>query len=299
MYVVIGAGGFLGSYMLKSILIKTNEHIVAVSRSGKGSLTDKRIKWTSCDITSKSDVDRLADSLQDEILNVIYLAAYHHPDKVEENPKLAWHINVTSLSYLMNRLKNVERFFYPSSDSVYGQSKDGHHYKETDILNPMNTYGKQKIVAEQLVTGYGYNVVRYPFLIGRSLAYQKRHFYDELVDMLRSGKEIQMFSDSYRSSLSFADAANYLIDIMQVEGVVPPIINICGDLDLSKYDIGLMIAEFIGVDSKLVKAISIDGSSKIFKAKRAASTLMDNSLFKMITGRDNVVFSVENCEVEK
>lgn len=284
MYLVIGANGFLGSYMLKNILEKTEDLIIATARNIEKVTENPRIKWISCDISNTCEIDALCKMVETyEEIKVIFLAAYHNPDLVEKNPQIAWNINVTSLSYFINKLKNVRCLFYPSTDSVYGNSINEYHFKEDDPLNPVNTYGKQKCVAESIIMWYGYNVVRYPFLIAASLSPNKKHFYDVIVETLTSGKKIEMFTDSLRSSMSFDTGAALLIDLMEnYNKDIPKVLNICGDDDLSKYDIGLMMADELGVDRKLVVPVKTSDSQGIFEAKRAQSTLMDNSKLKEI-----------------
>ena len=286
MYIVVGARGFLGSYIVKSILEQTSEDVLAIARSVEGMPSADRVRWAACDVTNGNDVRRLNEEYlrQSGSNKIVYLAAYHHPDEVEKHHRLAWDTNVTSLSRFLNTAENVVRFFYPSTDSVYGDSVDGHHFRETDALAPVNRYGRQKCAAEALVTAYGYNVVRFPFLIAPSLAPGKKHFYDVIAATLKAGEPMEMFADSCRSALDFGQAAELTVRLMELPEAAPAIVNVCGDEDLSKYDIGLRIADKLGVSRGLVKPISIAGGSGIFQAKRAASTLMDNSLLKKTLG---------------
>lgn len=290
MYIVIGANGFLGSYMLKNIIEKTNDNIIAVARNVDVVTEDVRITWISCDISDYKQVDSLIQRVQKcNNIKVIYLAAYHNPDLVEKNPQHAWNVNVTSLSYFINHLSDVKCFFYPSTDSVYGNSINGYRFKEDDRRNPVNTYGRQKCAAESIVTWYGYNVVRYPFLVAPSISPIKKHFYDVIEEQLSLGNEMEMFVDSYRSSLNFDTAASILIDLIEnYSEQIPKVLNVCGDDALSKYDIGLMIADRIGADRKLVVPVRMDETSGIFDAKRAQSTLMDNTCLKKLLGLNEI-----------
>ena len=290
MYLVAGAKGFLGSYMLKNILELTDERILAVARNIDEVTKDARIEWASCDIADWKSVDVLLEKInKQEDIKVIFLAAYHNPDLVEKNPRTAWNINITSLSYFINKLTNVKCFFYPSTDSVYGDSIGSYHYKEKDALNPVNTYGRQKVTAENIVTGYGYNVVRYPFLIAPSLSPVKKHFYDVIAKNITEGRRMEMFQDSFRSTLSFDTAAALLIRVMEnYTPDTPKILNICGDDALSKYDVGLMIAKKLGVSSDLIVPVSAEETEGIFEASRAKSTLMDNSRLKELLGLSEV-----------
>ena len=103
MYVIVGANGFLGAYMQKAIQEKTDENILALDVNISNVKNNDRISWMNCDITNMHDMEMVNDRLkQHKDHKVIYLAAYHHPDLVEKNPRLAWHMNITALSNFMN-----------------------------------------------------------------------------------------------------------------------------------------------------------------------------------------------------
>lgn len=294
MYTVIGANGYLGAYMIKNILEYTDETVLAVARH-IGESQNNRIHWISCDITKADEVEALNREYLSECCEnkIVYLAAYHHPDLVEKNPRIAWDTNVTALARFLNAVENVHCFYYPSSDSVYGESHAEYAFKETDILSPVNRYGRHKCIAETLVTGYGYNVVRFPFLIAPSLVPGRKHFYDVIVDTITQGKTMEMFSDSYRSTLNFDTAARLTIEMMETYSTeYPQILNVCGDDALSKYDVGCIIADEVGVPRQLIRPISIADNTGIFQAKRASSAVMDNTLLKQTLGLNAVKFTL-------
>lgn len=287
MYLIIGANGYLGAYMRKAILEMTDEDILCADLNVPEQEKEDRISWRKLDITRHEEVDLFLDDLKGhDDVKIIYLAAYHNPDLVEVNRQLAWNINVTSLSYFLNKAAFAKEIYYPSTDSVYGESVDRYHFKETDQLRPVNFYGHNKCAAEALLVHLGRHVVRFPFLIAPSLA-GKPHFYDRIVESLKQGQPFEMFEDSYRSSLSFENAARLTIALIE-KGNKEPIVNVCGDEDLSKYDVGLLLARREGLDEKLIVPITMDKTIEGFETKRATSTLMDNSLLKKILGLKHV-----------
>lgn len=294
MYLVIGANGFLGRYCIQSILEQTDENVTATARNIQNLENTGRVHWEKCDIALESEFDRLLSMIKEyDRIKVIFLAAYHNPDLVEANPSYAWDINVTALSRCLNKMPFVERLFYASTDSVYGDSIDHYHFKENDPLNPVNRYGRNKAAAEAVVRYLEFHVVRFPFLIGTSLVPGKRHFYDNIVENLTNGKTVEMFENSYRSSLHFHTAASLLIQLMEMPlREVPPILNVCGDRDLSKYDIGLLAAEKLQIPEKLIKPIKIFENDAVFKTKRAVSTVMDNTLVKKVLQVDTIEFEL-------
>lgn len=290
MYVIAGANGFLGSYLQKAIREKTDEKILALYNNVSNVKNDDRTTWMHCDVTNMRDIEMVNNALrQGKDHKVIYLAAYHHPDLVEKNPRLAWNINVTALSHFINALDGVKCFFYPSTDSVYGDGGTDRHLKETDAYHPVNRYGQQKVAAECLVRAYGCHVVRFPFLIAPSLLPYKKHFYDQIAETISRGEKMEMFADSMRSSLDFATAAGLVVDLMEhYRDDMPKVWNVSGDDDLSKYDVGIMIAKKLGVPTDLIVPITSEQSAGIFEAKRAQSTLLDNSLLKNYLGLDSI-----------
>ncbi len=288
MFVVVGANGFLGSYILRSILENTDEQVIATTRhipdpDGQ----NERIQWQYCDVQSEKSVDALLEGLKAErSVSVVYLAAYHHPEEVQANPSLAWDINVTALSRFANKAGFVDRFYYVSTDSVYGDSVDHYHFREDDPLRPVNFYGHCKCAAEAITVHLERNVVRLPFLISPSLA-GKKHFYDKIVDTARQGKRVEMFSDSFRSTLGFDQAAKLIVALIQ-SGQKNPVVNICGDEELSKYDVGLMIAKREHLDPNLIIPVLSEASEEWNQVQRAHSTLMDNTLLKTILDIDRI-----------
>lgn len=287
-YLVIGANGFLGSYIVEE-LKKRGDIIIATARSIDKNEDDDHVTWIACDVRDRKQVSSLMLRMKTHSeYNVIYLAAFHNPDEVQNNPRLAWDTNITALSAFMNQTDGVKSFFYSSTDTVYGEGNKDCRFKEQNTVNPVNLYGKHKALAEQLVLTYGYNVVRFPFLIGPSLAKTKKHFYDSIRETIQSGKKIEMFYDSYRSTLSFRQAAMYLIMLIErYNEMTPKVINIASDDSFSKYDIALMIAEQYRINSSLIIPISIQ-DNHVFKVPRAGTTLMDNSLLKQVLQLDYV-----------
>lgn len=288
-YMIIGARGYLGAYLIDE-LTKAGHDVIATDLKVEDCEEAENLHWMPFDVTDADAVDRICKVLSSKPKwRIFYLAACHHPDVVQKNPRFAWNINITALANFLNRMENVEAFFYPSTDTVYGEGSQDKLFVETDPTNPVNTYGKHKALAEQIVIAAGWNVVRFPFLIGPSLCPDKKHFYDVIYDTMARGEKMEMFEDSYRSAITFRQAAQYMIALCdKVEDSAPQLVNVCSDDALSKYDVGILIARHEGLNPDLVVPISIQHSEGIFEAKRASTALMDNSRLKKIMGVDEI-----------
>ena len=284
MYLIIGANGFLGHYFIKNILSESQDNILATDIVIPEAEKDGRVEWQKCDVTCQEDLAKINElCCRDSNLKVVYLAAYHHPDKVLENPRLAWKINIIALAEFLNVFENIKTLYYPSTEVVYGQGSEGRKFVETDALNPANRYGEHKTIAERMVNVAGFNVVRFPVLIGPSLVPDKKHFYDQIVDTVKNGGLMEMFVDQKRSMIDFDTAARIVVQLIEnPEAHKYPIVNICGDEALSKYELGVRIARKHGLDESKIVPIRMDDDNKIFTAKRAKETLLDNGLLKQI-----------------
>lgn len=282
MYLIIGASGFLGRYCLKNVLENTNEKIIATYSQKCPEFTNPRVEWVSLDVCDTVALKDLAARV-DNTTKIIYLAAFHHPDKVEEFPELAWNINIVALANAVNLFHKAKCFYYSSTDTVYGEGSKNRKFVENDALNPVNLYGVHKALAEKICLAKGFNVVRFPFIFGTSLVENRPHFFDKIKADLEQGKTVEMFSDSYRSTLSFNQCAYYLVSLIEKFGACPEkIVNIAGDDVMSKYDAALALADKYNLDKNLIKPISVNSLNGIFKAKRAASSVLDNGRLKSL-----------------
>ena len=147
MYLIIGGSGFLGRYCIKNVLEKTNENIIATySNSLPQTKENPRVKWCQLNITDINAVNKIGENVNNDT-KIIYLAAFHHPDKVEEFPETAWNINIVALANAVNAFHNAKCFYYASTDSVYGEGTKDTKFIESDKYAPVNLYGKNKVLA--------------------------------------------------------------------------------------------------------------------------------------------------------
>ncbi len=293
MYLIIGGSGFLGRYCIKNVLEKTNENIIATySNSLPQTKENPRVKWCQLNITDINAVNKIGENVNNDT-KIIYLAAFHHPDKVEEFPETAWNINIVALANAVNAFHNAKCFYYASTDSVYGEGTKDTKFIESDKYAPVNLYGKNKVLAEQITLTKGFNVVRFPFIFGPSLVEGRPHFFDKIKSDLENGKTVEMFNDSFRSTLSFNQCAGLLVDLIEKYGACDEkVVNISADDKMSKYDAAIALAERFNLDKNLVKPISVKSTSGIFKAKRAETAVLDNTKIKQLLNLKSIQLEI-------
>ncbi len=295
MYVLLGANGFLGSYIVEKILSQTEDSVLAVSRQGELLNDSDRLINFSCDI---SRLDRL-DALVEKIkaygkCKIIDLAFWHNLDTLAENEAEAWQTNITSLSYFLNAIDAFESFYFASTDCVYGEGEANTAFFEDDPLKPISRYGVHKAVAECLVSSRSGNSFRLPYMFGPSKAVGKKHFYDIILENLRSGKTTRLFHDQYRSSLDFDKVASLFVLMAESHDSLklPPLLNLCGDQSLSKYALGLLLAEKYGFSKDLLLPVSASTFESGPGAARAFNGAMDNTKLKKLLGLDELKIKI-------
>lgn len=293
MYIIIGANGFLGSYVLKTLVSNTDRRILATYHSKKESLFEGRVEWTKLDVTNKDDINNLAELAGDiSDCSIFYFSACHNLDLVKREPEFARNINITALKNFLDTFKDAKNLYFSSTDCVYGENtEDIPCFKESDITSPVSEYGRQKLEAEALVTSYGFNVVRLPFMIGPSILQNKKHFYDNIVEKTVQGEDFTLADGLWRSALDYESVADILFKLTSKENV-PQILNLCGDDSLSKYDVGVLIAKKHNLPMKHIIKTPEAEIMKLFYEVRTSSTAMDNSLLKAVLGVDEIKINI-------
>ncbi len=283
MFCIAGADSFFGAY-IQSELLKSGEKILALNHSKAVFPENENVVNMSFEVSDKSDLHRAESFLRKESdIKIIYLIASHNPDFVRKFPKEAERINCECYGNFLDAISmcHVDRLFFASSDTVYGESIDGEIFTEDSPANPINIYGVQKAMAEAITLDRGFNVARFAYMFAPSLTY-KPHFFDKITDDLRNGKEIQMFTDYARSSLTYKTAAGCLYRLM-ISDSDKRIFNICADEPSTKYQLGLFAADYVGADRELVKKSTMDELG-IFNERRASDIIMSNTLMKETLG---------------
>ncbi len=285
MICIVGADGFFGSYMQKHILTHNeDEDIICFNHSEIPFSASKRVLNERFELWDKSSIENAARVLSSyEDIKILFLASVHNPDAVKKDPDGAQYINTVCYENFLKEISSlsIRRLIYASSDTVYGESTDGYLFTEKDSPSPINIYGRQKLMAEEITYKYSHTAARFSYMYAPSLLSRKKHFFDEVTDKLRRGEKIYMLTDWVRSALTYQSAAEITYNLLLSESEEKTV-NICGNFPLSKYDIGLKAAKSVGCDNSLVVPAT-KKELNIFTEKRADEILMSNSLAKRIS----------------
>lgn len=146
---------------------------------------------------------------------VIHCAAYTAVDKAEDEQVLCYLVNVSATDNIAKICKKINaKMLYISTDYVFDGNKDD-FYEVDDEPNPINVYGKTKLLGEQAVQKIldKYFIVRISWVFGE----HGNNFVKTMLHLGKERKEINVIADQYGSPTYTADLAPLLVEMIQTE----------------------------------------------------------------------------------
>jgi len=168
---VIGATGQIGSDLVPELRKRYgNSNVVAMAHKSQPS---EELSAGPVEFADANDKDALLKIVKKYDIDTIYHLASILSAKGEQNPELAWHVNVGTLKNVLDVARDLklERVFWPSSIAAFGPTTPRNRTPQRTILEPGTMYGVTKVTGELLCNYYfkKWNVdvrsVRYPGLI--------------------------------------------------------------------------------------------------------------------------------------
>lgn len=142
----------------------------------------------------------------------INCAAYTAVDKAENEQEMAMLVNGEAVGNLAAVCKKYQtKFIHISTDYVFdGESETP--YKEDDTTGPINTYGKSKLLGEQLCMKEDADAI----IIRTSWVYSSfgHNFVKTMMRLMNERNELNVVSDQIGSPTYAADLAKAILDII-------------------------------------------------------------------------------------
>ena len=170
---VTGGAGFIGSHLCEKLLIEGNRVIIIdnfndfydpqikrnnikeiINTMKNNSINIENLKLYEGDFRSQEFLNELFD--KEEIDVIVHLAAMAGVRPSIENPQLYYDVNITGTLNILEQCKrkNIKKFVFASSSSVYGNNEKV-PFSETDIVdNPISPYAATKKSGELLCHTY-------------------------------------------------------------------------------------------------------------------------------------------------
>jgi len=152
---ITGATGQIGSELTLVLREKYGgENVVAAGhkKSPNPRLVDTG-PFVTLDVTDRAQLER---TVREHRITEIYHLAAILSATGEQNPDLAWRVNMEGLYNVLEvaRTVGVQRIFWPSSIAVFGPKTPKDNTPQDTILSPTTMYGITKVAGELLCEYY-------------------------------------------------------------------------------------------------------------------------------------------------
>lgn len=210
---------------------------------------------TGVDITKMEQVEKaIGDSAAD---TVVHFAAFTNVslafDQTNDESAICYQVNVVGTQNIAAACKKFNKFLiHISTDFIFdGSSSSDAGYTEKDTPQPIEWYGKTKLLAEQAVveSGAAYTILR--------LAYPYRAFHESRPDIVRGiiaklkeGKMYPPFADHTITPTFIDDIAN-VIDLVATKKPTGEIFHTVGSSWHTDYEIALLVQEVFGLPGEI------------------------------------------------
>ncbi len=167
---IIGAGGQIGIELTENLSkLYGKENVIAADLKPIPALSEN--PFEKLDILDKN---ALFDIVQKYKIQQIYLLAALLSATGEQNPALAWKLNMEGLFNVLElaKEKHIKKVYWPSSIAVFGPTTPRTNTPQFTVMEPSTVYGISKQAGEGWCNWYnkkfGVDVrsIRYPGLIG-------------------------------------------------------------------------------------------------------------------------------------
>lgn len=209
---VAGGAGYIGGFMVKHLLDKGDEVVIADSlERGHKEALDPRAKFFQGNLLDNNFVESLfKDNKFDAVIN---FAGFISMGESMENPYIYFQNNVFSALNLMEEMVKTKtnNFIFSSSAGVYGNPVKLPIPEDHQTI-PENPYGESKLMVEKLMKWYqkthGLNNValRYFNAAGAALDSSRgenhnpeSHIIPNIINSLLENKPFNLFGNDYKT----------------------------------------------------------------------------------------------------
>jgi dTDP-4-dehydrorhamnose reductase len=255
-FLVSGATGLVGRYVLEALLDTTGEEVHALARQPLPTPfnTHPRIRAWQADLTNAEQIIQTLREARPAV--VIHTAALADVDTCERDHALAHAVNVEGVAHMARACVAVgAHLVHVSTDYVFdGSEAAPGPYDETAATHPINYYGETKLEAERAVHAIcagrvGLAICRTAWVYGINPA-GRANFLVGMVNDLRAGRRVRAVTDQHNTPTPAANLAEMLLAAAQQRAV--GLFHTAGGERSTRYTLALAVAAHFGLDAALI-----------------------------------------------
>ncbi len=269
---ITGANGFLGQHL--TLYLSGKGFVVYACSRGESRIAERDLfHYRAVELADEGSVSQMLAEMKPDI--VIHAAAMSKPDECESDKELCLQQNVEVTRYLLAHSPRSARFIFISTDFVFGEN--GPH-GEDDKADPLNFYGKSKLLAEELVkkSGLSYAIVRPVFIYGPVLPGMRPGFLQWIKASLDKTCCINVVSDQLRTPTYVMDICKGVESIIQQKTIGA--FHLAGKDILSPWQMATAVAAFLHLDAGLIKNVTSDSFKETVQRAKRSGLKIDKAI---------------------
>ena len=247
---LFGSSGLLGDAVSRALAKRHHKSLLYSRQSTFGGAQ------ALCLSNQEELTRKLLDSWPDAIINC---AAISSPDTVNKDLSFSRTINIEGAVKLAEIASHLStRFLHVSTDMVFDGTASP--YRSTDIPNPLNEYGRQKLEAEKkvlAVTEENLAILRITLLNGNS-PHGKRSPHEKILRSIQDGTSLTLFDDEIRQPCSSENVASAVVELLERPNL-NGLFHWAGSEEISRYELGIQILDYFGFSRNRIKKGSMEG----------------------------------------
>jgi len=246
---VTGASGLVGGYLIQQaddlweIHGTYHKHPVAFNNA----------EMHCVSMLNEQSIVQCVRSIKPEV--IIHTAAWTDVNACERDPQLAYDINAEATAVIAREASRMgARMISLSSDMVFDGRKG--LYVESDPVHPLNHYGITKLAGEKYVLDSVPSsvVARVALIYGKPLG-EGNSFSERILQKIRKGDPVYLYTDQYRSPVWVADLSRALLELANHEFC--GIIHLGGADRVDRYQFGLLLVKKEGFSPDCLYPVSM------------------------------------------
>lgn len=183
----------------------------------------------------------------------INCAAYTNVEQAEKTPQIAHKVNAEAVKLLAKACNETSTtLIHISTDYVF-DGKKTEPYTIKDIPNPINEYGKSKLLGEKYIQ----DILDKYFIVRTSWLYSKKYgnnFYRTILKKAKEGKKLYITDSQKGCPTNTENLSNYILNLIKGESKNYGIKHFCDEKAMTWYDFAEQILnEHLYNNIKLVK----------------------------------------------
>jgi len=248
-FLITGASGLLGSKLVAIALASGHEVHSPVHEHPTPDARGHML-----DITDQAAVEKTMADDSPEV--VIHAASITDLDFCERNPELAYKVNAAATGFLADACRKEGSFLiYVSTDYVFDGKRGS--YQEHDEVNPVNVYGRSKLLGEtEVVQKAGrFCVARTSVVFGWGRKYRP-NFATWVYEKLRGGEKLNVVTDQYATPTLSTNLARMLVEVAarRMNGIY----HLSGSTRINRYEFAVLLARKFTLDEKLLTPVKAE-----------------------------------------